>query len=112
MDRQVMDAHSLIINNQHELFCATVVCFLLRTVHSVTKYKDNSEGVLLLIMNVSSYKRGISVTVFWDLGSSSNFVLDSNAKKSGFEGREEHLSVTTLVGVTTNYYTVNRYLLY
>ena len=99
-------------HHTHELFCATAVCFTVQRVNSAKTEGDSSEGVLLLIMNVMSFKRGSTVPVFWDLGSSSNFVLESYAKKCGFKGREEHLSVTTLGGVTTDYYTVIEYTCY
>ena len=68
---------------------------------------NKEEGVLLLIMNVRA-KRTL-VSVFWDLGSTSNFIRESCARRCGFKGREETLSVTTFGGVDRDYYTVISY---
>ena len=48
-------------------------------------------------------------SVFWDGGSSSNFVKESYAKQCGFKGRPESLAVVTLGGVEKDYHTVTTY---
>ena len=48
-------------------------------------------------MNVKG-KKGAGASVFWDSGSTSNFVREGYAKSMGFTGRIEHLCVTTLGG--------------
>ena len=58
----------------HELFCeAATVCNVVQQQVMHTQ-KTQSNQVSLLIMNVKSAKNGIHASVFWDLGSSSNFV--------------------------------------
>ena len=69
---------------------------------------DQVNKVVLLIMNVLTLMKGILCTVFWDLGSSSNFVREAFAKMMGFKGIETRLCVTTLAGVVTDY-TVIKY---
>ena len=59
----------------HELFCLAAKCFAVHQVFSANSPRQ--EGVLLLIMQVRSSKNRITATVFWDLGSSSNFVRES-----------------------------------
>ena len=88
----------------NELFCPKAKCFSIQQVHSVDT--DDAEGVVLLIMNVSVTKSGKSASVFWDLGCSSNFVREEFAKQMGFSGKEEHLCVTTLGNVTTDYHVI------
>ena len=61
----------------------------------------SEESVMLLIMQVSSPKRGIIANVFWDIGSSLNFIREDFAKKCGFKGVEKKLGVTTLGNVNT-----------
>lgn len=34
--------------------------------------------------------------MFWDLGSTSNFVDESFVKRCGYKGKQEYLNVTTL----------------
>ena len=58
--------------------------------------------VVLLIMQVRVCVRGMFANVFFDNGSSSNFIREAFAKLCGFRGTEEELSVTTLGGVTTD----------
>ena len=58
--------------------------------------------VVLLIMQVRVCVRGLFANVFFDNGSSSNFIREAFAKLCGFRGTEEELSVTTLGGVTTD----------
>ena len=91
----------------HELLCIPAkVCFSIQNVHTSC---NEEEGVLLLIMNVQTSKRGGLASVFWDYGSSSNFVRESFAKKCGFKGRRENLSITTLGGQQTDYQEVITY---
>ena len=90
----------------HELFCVAAKVFTLQQVHSADS--NSEEGVLLLIMSVRGPK-GTLASVFWDLGSTSNFIRESYARRCGFKGREETLSVTTLGGVDKDYYTVISY---
>ena len=81
----------------HELFC------LEARVYTVTTEDENGcqESVMLLIMQVSSPRKGIEANVFWDLGSSLNFVREDFAKLCGFKGVEKKLAVTTLGNVNT-----------
>ena len=94
----------------HELFCVTAKCFAVQQVYSANS--PHQEGVLLLIMQVRSLINRILASVFWDLGCSSNFVRESFAKKMGFKGRKETLSVVTLGGVVTDYHEVTTYTCY
>ena len=82
----------------HELFCQNAKCFSIQIqeVHLVDSENGESDGVVLLIMNVLVTKHGIFASVFWDLGCSSNFVREAFAKQMGYAGKEEHLCVTTL----------------
>ena len=86
----------------HELFCLPAKVF---SVHATYSQQDQHsvEGVLLLIANVSGCRRNEMATVFWDLGSTSNFVREAYAKKMQFKSRQERLCVTTLTGTVTNY---------
>ena len=89
----------------HELFCAAAKVF---SVQSVNLADADEEGVLLLIMQVRVSRRRWA-SVFWDLGSTSNFIREAFAQSCGFKGREEMLSVTTLGGVETDHYKVILY---
>ena len=64
---------------------------------------------MLLIMQVACAKKGQSANVFWDLGSSLNFIREDFARSCGFKGVEKTLGVTTLGNVNTvmtvTYYT-------
>ena len=103
-DRGCTQTHCL-----NELFCQNAKCFsvtVIQEVHSVGTDDADSEGVVLLIMNVRVTKNGIFASVFWDLGCSSNFVREAFAKQMGFTGKEEHLCVTTLGNVTTDYHVI------
>ena len=77
-------------------------------VHSLAA-NGNLQAVILLIMSVRTSKKNISAVVFWDSGCTSNFIRDEFAKKCGFRGKEETLSVTTLGGVVTEYKKVMSY---
>ena len=73
----------------HELFCVEAKVF------TVTTKVENGldEGVMLLIMQVSSPKRGIIANVFWDMGSSLNFVREDFAKRCNNIGKREYVYV-------------------
>ena len=92
-------------HNLHELFCIEAQVF---AVHSLAA-NGNLQTVILLIMSVRTSKNNISAVVFWDSGCTSNFIRDEFAKKCGFVGKEETLSVTTLGGVVTEYKKVISY---
>ena len=93
-------------HQMHELYCSNAkVCMMVTA--SMTVYKD-AEGVILCIMKVRA-PRGLFASVFWDSGSSSNFIREQFAKLCGFKGRTETLSVTTLGGKVTDYLTVTLY---
>ena len=70
--------------------------------------EDKVEGVILCIMIVR-ISRGILAAVFWDSGSTSNFIREAFAKRCGFKGKSETLSVTTLGGKVTDYLQVTKY---
>ena len=70
--------------------------------------RDKVEGVVLCIM-VVRVPRGIIAAVFWDSGSTSNFIREKFAKRCGFKGKSETLSVTTLGGKVTDYLQVTKY---
>ena len=97
MDRGCSQKHA-----GHELFCVTAKTFAVHQVYS-QQGRRGVEGVLLLIANVRSCWKGETATVFWDLGSTSNFVREAFAKKMKFSGRQERLCVTTLTGTVTDY---------
>ena len=83
----------------HELFCVSAKVF---AVHQV--YSGSSDApVVLLITTVPSPQKKECASVFWDLGSTSNFVRNAFAEKMKFQGRQERLCVTTLNGVVTDY---------
>ena len=87
-------------HNLHELFCVQAKCFAIFSTYSVSAEGEESpEGVLLQIMNVKSHRKGKEASVFWDGGSTSDFVREGYAKAMGFTGKIEHLCVTTLGGV-------------
>ena len=90
----------------NELFCLKAKCFTIQEVHSVDTDQSDSDGVVLLIMNVYVTRNGIQASVFWDLGCSSNFVREEFAQRMGFRGKQEHLCVTTLGNVTTDYHVI------
>ena len=71
-------------HKSHELFCAAAKVFCLQSVNSID---SEEEGVLLLIMQVRVTKR-ILASVFWDIGSTSNFIREAFARACGFRGRE------------------------
>ncbi len=73
-------------------------------VHSTNTDDEDSDGVVLIVMNVRTSRKGVYTSVFWDLGCSSDFVREAYAKKMGFVGKSEHLCVTTLGGVVTDYH--------
>ena len=89
----------------HELFCAEAkVCMFV----SMSVADDNKLTVMLCIMQVPA-PRGLTASVFWDSGSQSNFITEQFAKRCGFSGKEETLSVTTLGGVVSDSLTVIEY---
>ena len=98
-DRGCTKGHKL-----HELFCVEAKLCMLVT---MTVNKDQST-VVLCIMQVPA-PRGLTASVFWDSGSSSNFIRETFAKLCGFRGKPETLSVTTLGGVVTELLTVIEY---
>ena len=75
---------------------------------SMSADDDRAEGVVLCIMIVR-VPRGLKATVFWDSGSTSNFIREKFARMCGFKGRSETLSVTTLGGKVTDYLQVTKY---
>ena len=89
----------------HELFCLDAKVF---ASIRVMKVGNSGERVLLLIMKVSSSKKGKEADVFFDYGSDENFVREDFAREMGFKGSEDHLNVTTLGDVVTEL-TVMRY---
>ena len=92
-DRGCTKSHKM-----HELFCKDAKVFTM-TVASVEENRDGQ--MVLLIMQVRcAWKRLRNANVFWDLGSTSNFVTNKFAEKCGFKGKREDLNVTTLGGVT------------
>ena len=93
-DRGCTKSHQM-----HELFCVDAKVFVNV---QVMKAESGADGVMLSIMKVLSPKKGVDANVFWDLGSTDNFVRDSFAKMCGFKGREENLNVTTLGDVVTD----------
>ena len=93
----------------HELFCTDAqVCMMVMHAKSQNAGEDKSEGVVLCIMLVR-VPRGIIAYVFWDNGSTSNFICEEFAKRCGFKGKPETLSVTTLGGKVTDYLQVVKY---
>ena len=86
----------------HEMFCLTAKVFAVQRVFTVQGQR-RGEGVLLLIANIRSCQKNESVTVFWDLGSTSNFVREAYAQRMKFKCRQERLCVTTLTGTITDY---------
>ena len=79
----------------HELFCKeSNMCFSIIDVHSSSPTDD--EGVVLSIMQVKACKKGLTASVFWDLGCTSNFVREQFAKACGFKGKSKKLIVKTL----------------
>ena len=88
----------------HELFCLEARVF---TIHCMG-VKHGSD-VVLSIMQVRSWRGRTKTSVFFDLGSTSNFVRETFAKILGFKGRPENLSITTLGGVTTEFVSVTVY---
>ena len=95
----------------HELLCPDAKCFTVQQNFS-TFDDEMGSSVVLSIMRVSGMKKGTFATVFWDLGSTSNFVREGYAQQCGFKGRTEKLCVTTLGGVTTEYRMVTTYACY
>ena len=67
-----------------ELLCRSAKVFTVQHVFTV-QGRQLVEGVLLLIAQVRSCCTNESVTVFWDLGSTSNFVRDTYAKRMNFQ---------------------------
>ena len=89
----------------HELFCLEARVFAVQQVHSLTTAKD---GVLLLIMQVKM-SRKVNGSVFWDTGCTSNFIREEFAKRCGFKGTLENLSVITLGGKVSDHMSVMTY---
>ena len=86
----------------HELFCISAKVFAVQRVFTVQGQR-RVEGVLLLIANIRSCQKNETVTVFFDLGSTSNFVREAYAQRMKFKCRQELLCVTTLTGTVTDY---------
>ena len=84
----------------HELFCEEAK--LMQVTMSVNK---DQSTIVLCIMQVPA-PRGLTASVFWDSGSSSNFIRETFAKLCGFRGKPDTLSVTTLGGAVTEFLTV------
>ena len=104
-DRGCSQNHKL-----HELLCpAAKVCSMM-VLHAKSVGDDNhrEEGVVLCIMRVRAPK-GKEATVFWDGGSSVNFIREAFAKLCGFKWKWKTLSVTTLGGKVTDYLRVKQY---
>ena len=94
-DRGCSKSHKM-----HELFCKDAKVFTL-TMASIEENRDGE--VVLLIMQVRCvWKRSRNANVFWDLGSTANFITIRFAERCGFRGKTEELNVTTLGGVTTD----------
>ena len=89
-DRGCKKSHTV-----HELFCLEARVF------ASFGPSGQTNSIMLLIMAVQAPKRK-RANVFWDLGSTSNFVRESFAKQCGFRGRREDLNVTTLGNVVTD----------
>jgi hypothetical protein len=93
----------------HELFCAEAqVCMMVLHAESMSADGNQGDGVVLCIMMVR-FPRGFVATVFWDSGSTSNFIREEFARRLGFKGKSETLSVTTLGGKVTDYFQVMKY---
>ena len=88
-------------HNTHELFCVAAKVFSI-SVSVNNNSTSSATGVFLLIMQVRGRKKSLSASVFWDLGSTSNFVKEDYAVRAGFPGHKDELFVTTLGGVTTD----------
>ena len=99
MDRGCAKSHKV-----HELFCVEAKCFAVGRTMSIG---GRAEGVMLLLMQVKTLKK--TASVFWDLGSDSNFVRDDFAKECGFKGVKSNLCVTTLGGEEKNFIEVTVY---
>ena len=85
----------------HELFCKEAkLCFAIIDVHTSSK---KEETVVLLIMQVRTSIGKLNLAVFWDIGGTFNFVREAFARRCGFRGKEQHVSVRTLGGVVTEY---------
>ena len=65
-------------------------------------------NVVLLIMQVPSLRKK-TASVFFDLGSNSNFVPVELVRQCGFRGKQVNLSVTTLGGEDKNFIEVTEY---
>ena len=90
----------------HELFCKDAkLCFTIVDVNSSSATRE--DGVVLSIMKVRVQK--YTASVFWDLGSTSNFIREQFAEMCKFKGTREYLSVRTLGNVETEYKTVILY---
>ena len=90
-DRGCTKSHKI-----HELFCKDAKVFSVSI--TMTSAVDDPDGddVVLLIMQVRCIWKRDRANVFWDLGSTSNFVTIKFAKKCGFKGENRDLNVTTL----------------
>ena len=96
-------------HNIHELFCSDAqVCMMVMHAKSNNADEDKADGVVLCIMGVR-VPRGFVAAVFWDSGSTSNFIREKFAERCGFKGKSETLSVTTLGGKVTDYLQVKKY---
>ena len=90
----------------HELFCVSAKVFAVQLqVHS--QQGNCVEGVLLLI-TMARVTCKTKASLFWDGGSTSDFVREAFARQNKFRGRKERLCVTTLTGTVTDY-TVTTY---
>ena len=81
----------------HELFCVSAKVFAVH--HS----QGSSEARVVLLITTVWCTKETAASVFWDLGSTSNFVREAFAKKMCFKGHQQQLCVTTLNGVVTDY---------
>ena len=83
----------------HELLCKEAKLCL--TVVNVMSTASDEDGVVLSIMRIKI--KAYTASVFWDLGSTSNFIREEFAKMCGFSGKTERLTVKTLGNVITDY---------
>ena len=86
----------------HELYCLEAKVFAGKVKLMGERGEQVTATVVLMIMKVRSIRNDNPANVFWDTGCTSNFVREEYAKKCGFHGKQEELSVTTLGGVVTD----------
>ena len=73
---------------------------MVSSVNAAGGTSDVAVGVFLLIMQVQGKMKNQTVNTFYDFGSNSDFVSEPYARRCGFTGKTEELSVTTPVSYT------------